>query len=61
MSFVDILKKGKRQFQIKDQRGSWGKCEYCDTRQLLFQYTDDKNELWHLCGDCTGLFIKEEG
>ena len=58
--FADILKHGKKRFQIKDGKGKWGKCDYCDDRHLLFPYHDSKKELWLLCDDCANIFIKEE-
>lgn len=61
MSFSDIMKRGKKQFEIKDQCGEWGRCEHCDERRLLFPYRDDKNEMWRLCESCSNLFIKELG
>lgn len=59
MSFADIMKRGKKQFQVKEQRGEWGRCEYCDERKLLFPYKDNKNEAWQLCELCSSMFIKE--
>jgi len=61
MSFADILEQGKKQFQTKDARGDWGRCEYCDGRLLLYPYKDNINEMWNLCEDCLTIFIKEEG
>ena len=58
--FSDILKQGKRRFKVKNGRGKYGKCEYCDTRQKLFQYYDGKKELWLLCNSCANIFIEEE-
>ena len=58
--FGDILKQGKKRFKVKSSLGSWGKCESCDERKLLFPYKDDKKETWHLCDGCSDLFIKEE-
>lgn len=61
MSFGDILKKGKKQFEIKEQRGFWGRCEYCDQRKLLFPYKEPaNNSSWNLCDVCSDLFVKEE-
>ena len=59
-NFSDILKKGKKQFQVKDQLGKWGRCDYCDERRLLFTYSDSKSEFWYLCESCSDVFIKEE-
>lgn len=58
--FVDIIKRGKKRFKVKDKKGKFGRCEYCDKRNLLFPYRDSKNELWLLCSNCTNIFIEEE-
>jgi hypothetical protein len=58
--FADILRHGKKRFGVKDKKGKWGTCEYCDKRYRLFPYRDSKKELWLLCSKCTNIFIKEE-
>lgn len=58
--FSDILKQGKKRFEVKSDHGSWGRCEYCDERHLLHSYHDNKNEIWKLCDQCTDFFVKEE-
>jgi len=59
-NFADILKHGKKRFQVKSKKSKWGKCDYCDDRYLLFLYRDSKNEIWMLCDECADTFIKEE-
>ena len=42
--FSDILKRGKRMFDLKDKGGKWDRCEECGKRKLCFPYDDDKDE-----------------
>ena len=58
--FAYILKQGKKRFEVKNKRGEYGVCEYCDKRYRLFPYRDSKKELWLLCSSCTNIFIEEE-
>lgn len=60
MSFVDILKRGKKQSQVKSSRSAWARCEYCDEMRPLFAYDDKKGDAWSLCESCTDIFIEEE-
>ena len=59
--FGDILKQGKKRFDIKKKRGSWGVCDDCANRKYLFSYSDNKKEVWRLCDSCSDSFIKDEG
>lgn len=58
--FSTILRQGKKRFEVKNNRGQYGSCEYCDDRHKLFPYSDKKNEIWMLCESCTDVFVKEE-
>jgi hypothetical protein len=60
MDFSSILRQGKKRFKVKNNRGKYGNCEYCDDRFELFPYSDTKNEIWMLCESCTDIFVKEE-
>jgi hypothetical protein len=60
MDFNKILRQGKRRFETKDVKPIWGRCDYCDERRQLFNYKDNKKELWMLCEECTDFFVKEE-
>ena len=60
MDFGKILKQGKRRFGTKDSAVKWGRCDYCDERKQLFNYNDNKNEMWMLCSSCTDIFIEDE-
>lgn len=60
MSFSDILKHGKKRFLVKNKKGSWGRCDYCDERRLLFAYKDSKKEVWMLCDICSNIFVEED-
>jgi hypothetical protein len=59
-SFGTILEKGKKRFVSKDNKGTWGRCEDCGRRKLLFVYTDLKNSVWNLCDECINKFAEEE-
>ncbi len=59
VGFADILKNGKKRFEVKNKKGKWDLCEYCDKRHLLFPFRDSKKELWLLCDNCTNIFIEE--
>lgn len=58
--FSDILDRGKKRFKVKNKKGAWGGCDYCDDRHLLFPYYDSKSEMWMLCDTCSNTFIEEE-
>jgi len=58
--FGNILRHGKLRQILKDQRGIWDKCEYCEKRRLLYEYIDNKKEKWMLCSECLNDFIKDE-
>lgn len=60
-NFTDILKHGKKRFKVKNNKGEYGKCEYCDNRYLLFSYKDNNDEKWILCEECIDVFVEEEG
>ena len=57
--FGDILKKGKRRYDIKSKGGDWGRCEECDERARLYPFDDEKDQIWMLCEDCTEIFVNE--
>lgn len=59
-NFSDIMKHGKRMFDIKNKGGKWNKCEECGERRTCFIYDDDKEETWLLCEECANSFVKEE-
>lgn len=59
-NFNDIMKRGKRMFDMKNKGGTWKRCEECDERALCFSYVDEKNEVWMLCEDCISEFVKDE-
>ncbi len=59
-NFGNILKKGKRRFEIKNKKTQWGRCESCDERSQLFKYNDAKGTIWMLCEKCSETFIEEE-
>lgn len=59
-SFNDIMKRGKRMFDMKNKGGTWDRCEECDKRALCFPYVDEKNEVWTLCEECVSEFVKDE-
>lgn len=61
MDFSKILENGKKRFETKSNKGKWGRCDYCDQRQLLFPYKDSKKEAWSLCDDCINIFVEEDG
>lgn len=58
--FNDILKRGKRVFDLKDKGGTWGRCEDCGKRSPLFPFEDSDGEIWMFCETCLLDFIKEE-
>jgi len=58
--FGNILRRGRRMFDMKNEGGIWGRCEECDERALLFSYIDDEKETWKLCEICATDFVKEE-
>ena len=58
--FSDILKRGRKIFDMKDTGGKWNRCEECGERRLCFDYSDCQNEIWVLCEQCTNTFVKEE-
>ena len=58
--FSNILRRGRRLFDMKDKGGKWGRCEECDSRALLFPYKDFEEETWMLCELCAADFAKEE-
>jgi len=61
MNFSNILKKGKKRFEVKNkQQNKWGRCEACDKRELLFPYASSKNDTWMLCSECLEAFVKDE-
>lgn len=60
MNFSNILKQGKRRFEIKNKQSQWGRCESCDNRELLFPYNGDKADNWMLCAACLETFVKDE-
>jgi hypothetical protein len=58
--FGDIMRRGRKMFDMKSKGGTWNRCEECDTRALCYPYIDEKNEVWVLCEDCTNEFVKDE-
>ena len=60
MNFSNILRQGKRRFEIKNKQGQWGRCEACDNREFLFPYNGDKNDNWMVCSACLEGFVKDE-
>lgn len=60
VDFGTILKRGKRRFMAKKGIGTWGNCDSCDERRLLYKYDDNDNKDWKLCEECTNSFVKEE-
>lgn len=60
MNFSNILKQGKRRFEIKDKKGQWGRCESCEHRKFLFPYDGGKNDKWLVCSACLEKFVKDE-
>jgi len=58
--FADLLKRGRRMFDMKNKGGKWFNCEECGERRLCFAYDDDKEETWFLCEECASVFIKDE-
>ena len=59
--FADLLKRGRRMFDMKNKSGSkWFKCEECGERRFCYPYDDDKDETWYLCEQCANLFVKDE-
>ena len=59
-NFETIMERGKKRFLSKDNKGTWGRCEDCGRRKLLFAYTDKKNGVWKLCDECINKFAEEE-
>lgn len=57
--FSNILKRGRKIFEIKDGGGVWERCEECGERLLCFPYKDVEDETWLLCEECTTIFVKE--
>lgn len=61
MNFSNILKQGKRRFEIKNKQGQWGRCESCESREFLFPYdAGSKSDKWMLCHACLETFVKDE-
>jgi len=60
MNFSNILKQGKRRFEVKSKSCKWDRCESCDSRELLFPYTGNKSDTWMLCSNCIETFVKDE-
>ena len=60
MDFATILRHGRKKFQTKHNKYVWGVCEYCEERKQIFEYKDNKKEIWHLCEKCIDFFIEEE-
>lgn len=58
--FGNILKRGRRMYDMKDQGGDWGRCEECDERRILFPYDDEEKQTWMLCEQCIAIFVKDE-
>ena len=58
--FGNILKRGRKMFDLKKKGGEWGRCEECDERAQLFPYSDEEKEVWLLCEICATSFVKEE-
>ena len=59
-NFSDIMKRGQRNFDLKEGGGSWNRCEECDERALCYPYIDEKSEVWILCEECTNEFVRDE-
>lgn len=57
--FSDILRRGRKKFTIKDQKGEFGRCEECNARALLYKYVDKEKQTWTLCEKCIETFTKE--
>lgn len=57
--FGNILRRGRRNYNIKKTSNGWGRCESCDERRQLYPY-DTKDQVWMLCEECSDVFVKEE-
>ena len=58
--FSEIMRRGKRMFDMKRKGGSWERCEECDVRDICYPYLDEKDEVWVLCDECMSEFVKDE-
>lgn len=58
--FGSILRRGRKVFEAKDGGGTWGLCEECGKRKLLFKYYDVEKEIWLLCEGCITSYTKED-
>jgi len=58
--FGDILRRGRRNYNIKQLPSEWGRCDACGERKLLHPYDSEKKEIWMLCEECSDVFVKEE-
>jgi hypothetical protein len=60
MDFGSIVKRGQKLFKAKDKGGTWGRCEHCEERMLLYRYEDEKYQPWMLCENCIEILSKDE-
>ena len=58
-NFGDILRKGRKVFNLKDSGGQYGRCEECGEYRLLYDFIDKEKEKWKLCETCSKDLIEE--
>jgi hypothetical protein len=59
-NFGDILKRGKKLFDIKSRDGKFDRCEECNARAPVYKYIDEEEQNWMLCETCIKDYIKED-
>lgn len=60
MSFGKLIGKARRRYQTKSRGGKYGRCEQCDERLPLYEYIDERKNVWMLCESCSDVFTDGE-